>query len=197
MPLEIQQIGPESLVRYAAVPISFTVASQLRVTPLEAGLGGIILVEEPVQPPFVKDYDVDEPPVVWPEQFDVRNWAFFLAVAEDRRPVGGAAVAYNTGGIHMLEGRRDLTVLWDLRVHPEFRGKGVGARLFQAAEAWSRRQCCEGEPVRQMKIETQNINVNACRFYVRMGCTLGAIHRYAYYPRYPDETMLLWYKELV
>jgi hypothetical protein len=46
-----------------------------------------------------------------------------------------------------------------------------------------------------MRIETQNINVPACRFYARRGYLLGAVHRYAY-PQLPDETQLLWYKEL-
>lgn len=35
----------------------------------------------------------------------------------------------------------------------------------------------------------------ACRFYARQGCTLGALHRYAY-PTLPDEAQLLWYKPL-
>jgi hypothetical protein len=44
-------------------------------------------------------------------------------------------------------------------------------------------------------VETQNINVPACRFYARMRCTLGAIHRYAY-PDLPGEAQLLWYRTL-
>jgi hypothetical protein len=35
----------------------------------------------------------------------------------------------------------------------------------------------------------------ACQFYARQGCTLGAIHRFAY-PELPEETQLLWYKQL-
>jgi hypothetical protein len=50
-----------------------------------------------------------------------------------------------------------------------------------------------------MKIETQNINVDACRFYARMGCELGAIHRRAYITALAElakEAMLLWYFDL-
>jgi GNAT superfamily N-acetyltransferase len=90
----------------------------------------------------------------------------------------------------MLEGRRDLAVLWDLRVAPEARGQGVGAALFQAAEAWAAARGC-----RQMKVETQNVNVPACRFYASQGCVLGAIHRFAY-PELPHEVQLLWYRDL-
>ena len=46
-----------------------------------------------------------------------------------------------------------------------------------------------------MKIETQNINVVACKFYAGQGCTLGAADRFAY-PELPDEVRLLWYKDL-
>ena len=30
------------------------------------------------------------------------------------------------------------------------------------------------------QIETQNVNVGACRFYAAMGCQLGAVSRFAY-----------------
>ena len=62
--------------------------------------------------------------------------------------------------------------------------------LFRAAEAWSRDRGC-----RQLKIETQNINVPACRFYLRQGCVLGGINRFAY-REFPEEVQLLWYKDL-
>jgi GNAT superfamily N-acetyltransferase len=192
MALEFQQIGPQSLLLYASVPISFNVRARLLPEPVENGLGGIRLVEEPVNPPYIKDYDVDELPMDWPNILDVRNWAFFLVYSSDNRPVGAATVAYDTPGVHMLEGRKDMSVLWDIRIHPEFRGQGIGAQLFKVAEDWSRSR---GTHMRQMKIETQTINVPACRFYAAMGCQLGGIDHFAY-PSYPDETMLLWYKNL-
>ena len=43
-------------------------------------------------------------------------------------------------------------------------------------------------------VETQNVNVRACRFYARQGFALGAVNRDAY-PDLPDEVLLLWYKE--
>ncbi|MFZ4395340.1 MAG: GNAT family N-acetyltransferase [Kiritimatiellia bacterium] len=54
----------------------------------------------------------------------------------------------------------------------------------------SRRRKC-----RRLKVETQNINVPACRFYTKHGFTLGAINRYAY-TEFPDEIELIWCKEL-
>jgi ribosomal protein S18 acetylase RimI-like enzyme len=90
----------------------------------------------------------------------------------------------------MLEGRDDLAVLWDLRVAPEARGRGVGSALFREVEAWARTRGC-----RELKVETQNVNVAACRFYAHMGCSLGALNSHAY-PEVPDEVQLLWYRSL-
>ncbi len=188
MSIQITQILPSGLTEYARIPIRFEVTSILQPRLIDGGLGGILLSEIPVEP-YVKDYNLDETPADWPQQFNVDNWGFFLAYA-DEEPVGAAAVAFNTDGVHMLEGRPDLAVLWDIRVHPERRGRGVGKALFRHAADWSRERGCT-----QMKVETQNVNLRACRFYQKMGCKLGLIHRYGYatIPHVREEVMLCWY----
>lgn len=194
MPIHIKKIDAGELLQYAAVPISFLVDSIFHVEVVDRGLGGLQLVEEAVAQPYIKDYDAydGERPTDWPNQFEVGQWGFFLAV-DGEQPVGGAAVAVNTPAVHMLENRRDLAVLWDIRVHPDWRGRGVGARLLRHAADWAQAQGC-----RQLKIETQNVNVRACRFYARQGCVLGSIHRYGYagVPAVAHEAMLLWYLDL-
>jgi GNAT superfamily N-acetyltransferase len=90
----------------------------------------------------------------------------------------------------MLEGRRDLSLLWDIQVAPDARGRGVGSALFERVEAWALAQGC-----RELKVETQNINVPACGFYARHGCEPRAA-RHAAYPELPEEIQLLWYKDL-
>jgi GNAT superfamily N-acetyltransferase len=99
-------------------------------------------------------------------------------------------IAFDTPHLFMLEGRRDVAALWDLRVHPEFRGVGVGRVLVEAAEAWATQRGC-----RRLKIETQNVNVRACRFYVRQGYVLGSVNRFAY-DGLPDEAQLVYVKQL-
>ncbi len=191
MPIHILEIVPERLAEYATIPIKLEVKSALQLELVDGGLGGILLNEEPVEKPYVKDYDsVGDIPTDWPKHFDVSNWGFFLAMDRDRF-AGGAAVAFDTRGVDMLDGRRDLAVLWDLRVPPAFRGTGIA--LFRYAVEWSRKRGC-----RQLKVETQNTNVPACRFYQRMGCSLGEIRRYGYaaVPAVADEVMLCWYLEL-
>jgi GNAT superfamily N-acetyltransferase len=139
----------------------------------------------------MKDYDaVDgEGPLHWSHRFDVSNWTLFTARVAGSR-VGGATVAFDTPKLTMLEGRRDLSVLWDIRVAPNARGKGIGSALFEKVEMWARAHRC-----RQLKVETQNINVPACGFYARHGCELRAVN-HAAYPELPEEIQLIWYKDL-
>ncbi|MGZ8493067.1 MAG: GNAT family N-acetyltransferase [Gemmatirosa sp.] len=173
------------------MPIAFEVRERLAVVAPDAGLGGLHLVREAVPAPYVKDYDAGpgDHPTAWPTRFDVARWGILSAWVDDAR-AGGAVVAWDTPGVAMLEGRADLAVLWDLRVAPARRGRGIGAALFQAAEAWARER-----GARWLKVETQNVNVAACRFYAHQGCILGAVHRFAY-PTLPDEAQLLWYRRL-
>ena len=191
MEIEIREEPPSALEAYGRVSIAFEVRSVLDVQPVDGGLGGFRLTERPVASPYRKDYDAypGEGPSRWAARFDVSRWGFLGAFAEGAR-VGSAAIAFDTAGVEMLEGRRDLAVLWDLRVAEEMRGLGVGRALFRAAENWARARGCTW-----LKIETQNVNVAACRFYARQGCELGAIHRFAY-PTLPDEVQLLWYRRL-
>lgn len=194
MAARIQEIGPDELHLYAQIPIAFDVKSILQVGLVDRGLGGITMHEKKVSPPYTKDYDKYENsgPMKWAKRFDVRSWGIFLAL-DETCPVGGATVAFKSPSVHMLEGRSDLAVLWDIRVHPDFRRGGIGTSLFNYAAEWSRQNGCT-----QMKVETQNVNVPACRFYVKLGCQLGQINRrgYAGHPEVGHETMLIWYLDL-
>jgi ribosomal protein S18 acetylase RimI-like enzyme len=193
MDMRIKRIGVQDLAEYAHIPSAFTVTSVFDIESTNDGLGGMRMQEKQVPSPYVKDYDTyDGGPERWLQRFDVSNWAFFLAYAQNR-PVGGAVVAFRTPGVNMLAGRHDLAVLWDIRVHPDCRRTGAGTKLFRRAVEWSRSSGC-----RQLKIETQNVNVPACRFYVKQGCHLGEINRYAYagHCQVAHEVMLVWYVNL-
>jgi len=190
MNFKIVEETPDILSEYEKVPISFRVESSFRVELCDAGLGGIKLIEESVTP-YIKDYDADENyrPSSWRRRFDIANWGI-LSAFDGKRRIGGATIAWNSPEINMLEGWRDLACLWDLRVHPEYRQRGVGHQLFSYTLKWSKERRC-----RRLLVETQNINVPACRFYARQGCELGAINRYAYDASL-NETQLLWYRNV-
>ncbi len=189
MSIEIHDEPTTALNEHARISIAFEVRSVIEVEVQDGGLGGFLLVERPLASPWIKDYDVDGGPAGWAKRFDISNWGLMSAWDGAMR-VGGAVLAFDTPGLHMLEGRRDLAVLWDIRVFPPGRRSGVGRALFGAAEAWARARGCV-----RLDVETQNINVAACRFYARMGCELRRIDRFAY-PELPGEVELLWTKQL-
>jgi GNAT superfamily N-acetyltransferase len=188
----IEEEPIDHLDRHADIPISFRVDRVLELSAPGSGLGGILISEAAVVSPWVKDYDAEdgEGPTRWLERFDTSHWGLLTAY-EGLDRVGGAVIAFRTPSVHMLEGRDDLAALWDIRVRPEQRSTGVGAALFRAVEGWVR-----ARGGRMLKIETQNINVGACRFYARMGCTLVAIDQRAYRDL-PHETQLIWFKDLL
>ena len=90
----------------------------------------------------------------------------------------------------MCEGKNDLAVLWDIRVDSAHRSKGTGKLLFQAAMDFAISKNCN-----MLKIETQNTNVPACKFYKSMGCTLEKITLHAY-SEFPNEIQFFWYNKL-
>jgi ribosomal protein S18 acetylase RimI-like enzyme len=173
------------LSEYATVPISFHGEAQYALS--TENNRWLLTVSK--APPFFKDYDTLEHPTDWARMFDLTNWMMFSAIENGER-IGGAIVAIKTAGIHMLEDRDDLAVLWDIRVRPESRKSGIGSRLFTEAVNWSKAQGC-----RELKVETQQLNVAACKFYASMGCELRDVREHQY-PGLPDEVQLLWYREL-
>jgi len=195
MEITTLSVDAASLAEYSAIPMSFEVSSQLALELVDDGLGGVRFTEERVDPPWTKDYDArdGEGPTRWPRRFDTGNWLQFLARDDAGMAVGGAIVAWRTAGVDMLVRRDDLAVLWDLRVRPDVRRSGIGRSLFAAVAEWARAHDCT-----QLKIETQNINVRACRFYAAQGCRLGEVNRFAYWgdPVVAGEVMLIWYLDL-
>jgi len=191
MTFDLTEESPATLPDYGRIPIAFDVHSVLHCTVHRHGLGGFVLEERAVDTPYRKDYDAADAdrPARWADRFDVARWGV-LAARLDGERVGGAVVAVDTPGVALAEGRPDVAVLWDLRVAPTSRRRGIGSALFEGAVAWAARR-----GYRHLAVETQNVNLPACRLYARHGCVLGAIDRHAY-PGLPDEIGLHWYRAL-
>lgn len=188
--LTIRRRPPAWMAELATVSIAFDVDRVLRPVLRNGGLGGLELVEEPVVP-WRKDYDAlpDNHPTRWAQQFDVSGWGLFSA-HRGVELVGGAVVVFRAPGVELLEGRDDRAVLWDLRVAPASRGTGVGSALLRAAERWAATR-----GARELRVETQNVNVRACRFYASRGYELCTVRRFAY-PTLPEEVQLVWTQRL-
>ena len=179
--------------QYDLIPMCIQISSCFQMEKIDQGLGGYIITEKPVEP-YVKDFRLEHNASITHDtkQFDTSNWAFFMAF-EKSRPIGGVAVAARTKEVNMLSGRDDLAVLWDIRVDNDYKGKGVGQKLFDMAVEWARSQ-----GLVQMKIECQNNNVPACKFYHKQGAVLSTIDEYAYYnePEYRHEVQFIWFLDL-
>jgi GNAT superfamily N-acetyltransferase len=176
-----------TLTEYAGIPIAFEVDEVFDV--IAEADGSVRFDARRVSVPYVKDYDASNGPKTWAERFDLSSWGFFSARIDGQR-VGGAAIACDTSMVGLPQLRRDVAVLWDIRIAPSARRRGIGSALFDAAAGWASERGCL-----QLAVETQNVNVTACRFYARQGCELRAVHRDAY-PDLPGEIQLLWFKDL-
>lgn len=102
-------------------------------------------------------------------------------------------VVGKTEGLNMLSGRSDSCVLWDIRVADKYKHKGIGQKLLDMGVAHAKK-----EGYRQMIIECQNNNVQACKFYQKNGAVLSKIDMYAYYldPEIRDEIQFIWYLDI-
>jgi GNAT superfamily N-acetyltransferase len=176
---------------YGKVSMLVDVRSKLQLDKIDRGLGGILLREVPVVP-YVKDLGQYELPTEFSEKFDIGHWAFFAAYDRGSM-VAAATIACRTKEINMLCGRDDLCLLWDIRVDDRYKRLGVGSRLFDMARDWAK-----GQGFLQMKIECQNTNVPAVRFYHKKGANLCALDEYFYYDDLEsrDEVALMWYVNL-
>ena len=147
----------------------------------------------PVSPPFWKDYDScpEDRLDVLPVRYDVQRWLVLVAPEEASTsyPVMGGIVVAGAG----YEPSSGDGVAWvvDIRVAEGSRRRGVGGELWRAAEAWGRT-----EGYRELRVETQDVNVPACRFYARMGCSLFSVEPGAY-AKLGGEARVIWRKTLL
>jgi ribosomal protein S18 acetylase RimI-like enzyme len=78
--------------------------------------------------------------------------------------------------------------IWNLMVDLDYRGHGLGRRLWHRARDFARESGS-----RAIMIETQNTNVAACKFYQRMGCQLVGLNELYYTNDGPNtEIALFW-----
>jgi RimJ/RimL family protein N-acetyltransferase len=189
--IEVVEESVGRLSEYARVPIAYKVDRILDVRPAPGPGAEWEISERTLEEPYDKNYDnmPGERPMDWRRRFDMSNWRLFAARIDGER-VGGAAVAMNDSKLDMLDRRSDLAVLWDIRVSPATRGRGIGSALLRTVETFARAQRC-----RELRVETQNVNVTACRFYQRHGYALATVRRGAY-AELPDEVQLVWSKDL-
>lgn len=96
-----------------------------------------------------------------------------------------------TGQIMILKYWNSYCYINDIRISKDHRGKGIGKALIEKAIEWAKSKNCIG-----LEAETQDVNVNACRFYEKMGFILGGVNMFKYRSseKEKNEIALNWYK---
>jgi ribosomal protein S18 acetylase RimI-like enzyme len=183
--VEIRREDFRSLGAYGEISTAFDVREAL-LTPI-ARDGA--LEYRVVSPSYQKDYDVipSNHPRDWPTRFAVDRAEFIAAYSHGKR-VGGVVAVVEPSDVARLGGENPLALLWDLRVTPEARGRGVGHALLAAVEARGRELDIPG-----VTVETQDVNVAACRLYAGAGYGISSVDANAY-DGFPGETRIIWTK---
>lgn len=189
--INYKEIDKSYFEAYEEIPMIVHVKSYYTLEKINGGLGGFILRETPMYS-YIKDYGKYQKPTKYQDNFDISNWKFFMAF-DFKKPIGAVTIASRTDNLNMLDGRNDLSILWDIRVNDDYKHKGIGQKLFDLAVNWSKSQ-----GFKQMKIECQNNNIPACKFYQKQGAVLSKIDEYAYYKDVSirDEVQFMWYLNL-
>ena len=189
MNVDIRREDVRSMRAYASIPSSFDVRAVVDVEAMR--LGESTVPTRAIGSQWVKSYDAipGNDPVSWATRYDVRSWIHLAAYVDTSR-VGGAIVVTDPASVAELGGGAGGAVLWDLRVAPSSRRRGIGRTLLAAAEDAARFAGCS-----MLDVETQDINVAACRLYGDNGYVLTAVSPDAYSDA-PGETRLLWSKRL-
>lgn len=80
----------------------------------------------------------------------------------------------------------------DLSIDSQYRRVGIGKKLMDSAVAWCKEQKFSG-----IALETQDNNLQACRFYTKYGFELCGINTQKYaLTEYKDETALYFYLKI-
>jgi len=153
---------------------AFTVEAELRLIAEDGRIGYTAV---PVTP-YIKRYE--------PEIYDAQAYleksdhAAWLAYMDGQL----------AGQILVHENWNRFAIIWDITVDPPCRRRGVGRRLMDQATAWAQARGLPG-----VMLETQHINVAACRLYASCGFVLGGFDAYLYRGVMPGtrEIALFWY----
>lgn len=185
--INYKKLTINDLSKYDTIPFYYKTNKKYELKKINNGLGGILL-ELVDTNEYYKDFG--KKTNSWMKMFDLSNWVIFGAYNEKNEIIGGSVLATKTKNCHMLEGRNDLAVLWDLRVMDKYQHQGIGQNLFNLC-----REYAKESGFKQLKVECQNTNPNAVKFYHKQGMVLCSIKEYAYSDCL-NEVQLLWYLDL-
>lgn len=135
--------------------------------------------EEPFPIPYEKSYPDEQ--LDYGQYINSRDQRIFLAYL-DNQCVGQIRLKRNWNHYGLIE---------DLSVARDYRNRGIGKKLMAAAMQWAKAGGMSG-----LMLETQDINLAACRFYERCGFQLGGVDVMLYGSLVDKkEQALFWYMQ--
>lgn len=132
--------------------------------------------EEIFSKPYFKKYEDDEIDMSYVED---KRKAVFLYY-EENNCIGRIKINSNWNGYALIE---------DIAVSKDYRKNGVGKALLHKATEWALENNLIG-----LMLETQDMNVSACRFYAKNHFVIGAVDTMLY-SNFPtaNEIAIFWY----
>jgi len=132
--------------------------------------------EELYSEPYSKQYEDEDIHTSYID--NERKVVFFYYV--DNRCVGQIRMSSSWNGYAFIE---------DLGICRDYRRQGIGKRLLEHAIAWAEQHRLIG-----LALETQDVNVLACRFYARNGFVIGGVDTMLYSKfSTAHEKAIFWY----
>lgn len=104
--------------------------------------------------------------------------------------IAGCITITHSPQVNMFRGDMKNSVLWDIRVHPNYQGLGLASKLLEESIIFSKRQHCTN-----MIIETQNNNPKAINFYLKHNAILLEENT-EIYPKELHETQFIFTMKL-
>jgi ribosomal protein S18 acetylase RimI-like enzyme len=98
----------------------------------------------------------------------------------------------NVGQIILKKYWNENTFIKDFSVSKNYRKKGIGWKLMDKAKEWTKANNLKG-----IMLETQDVNLAACRFYKKYGFTLGGVDTMLYSNfKNAEQKALFWYYKI-
>ncbi|EPY13450.1 MULTISPECIES: GNAT family N-acetyltransferase [Paenibacillus] len=134
--------------------------------------------EERFDEPYFKQYEEEEFDNCYIEDEDK---AVFFYYGEDSC-VGQMKICSNWNGFALIE---------HIQVAAAWRHKGIGTALLKTAVEWAMQNNCAG-----LMLETQDVNIQACRLYAKYGFVIGAVDNmmYANFATAKERAIIWYYK---
>jgi streptothricin acetyltransferase len=174
MEIGIHEINQDNQTDFGHCAMAFTVTSKLILSATDAQISYTVVDLSP----YTKNYGPRH--AEWIEYNCNPNKTIFLAYAE----------AELAGEVRIAKHWNSYALLDDFVVEPKFRRQGVGRALIQRCIEWAKDKSFVG-----ITLETQDINVPACRLYESCGFKLRGFdtHLYNGLNLFNDEIALFWY----